>query len=78
MHTDRREHIRRSLTSLADSYAATLAVMEQTVALLCEELSLGPPARFPARTSPPATPTTSRACPAGPSTCTGRPAPRRK
>ena len=53
MHTDRREHIRRSLSSLADSYAATMAVMEQTLTLLCEELALGPLAQFPTPAAPP-------------------------
>jgi DNA-binding response OmpR family regulator len=53
MHTDRREHIRRSLASLVESYAATLDVMNQTLALLYEELSLYPLAYFRTCSSPP-------------------------
>ncbi len=53
MDTDRREQIRRSLTQLADSYRATMEVMEATLALLCEELSLDPLAYLRSRTPPP-------------------------
>jgi hypothetical protein len=42
MHADRREQIRRSLASLAQSHRATMEVMEGPVALLCEVLSLDP------------------------------------
>jgi DNA-binding response OmpR family regulator len=42
MNTDRREQIRRSLCSLAESYAATMELMERTLSLLCEELALDP------------------------------------
>jgi hypothetical protein len=42
MNPDRREQIRRSLSSLAESYAATMELMERTLSLLCEELALDP------------------------------------
>jgi DNA-binding response OmpR family regulator len=38
----RREQIQKSLASLAQSYAATMEIMEQTLELLCTELSLDP------------------------------------
>jgi DNA-binding response OmpR family regulator len=53
MHPDRREHIRRSLTSLVASYTATLDVMNQTLALLYEELSLDLLTYFRTCSSPP-------------------------
>jgi DNA-binding response OmpR family regulator len=49
MKTDRREQIRQSLRSLAESYAGTMELMEQTVTLLCEELSLDSWSYFKAR-----------------------------
>jgi hypothetical protein len=49
METRRRDQIQRSLRSLAESYRATMELMEQTLALLCEELSLGPLTYFQAR-----------------------------
>ena len=42
METHRRAQIQRSLRSLADSYKVTMELMEQTLALFCEELSLDP------------------------------------
>jgi hypothetical protein len=42
MTPGRREQIRRSLACLAESYPATMNLLEQTLALLCEELSLDP------------------------------------
>lgn len=42
METNRRAQIQRSLQSLADSYRVTLELMEQTLALFCEESSLDP------------------------------------
>src|SRR5262245_50655580 len=42
MDSHRREQIQRSLRSLADCYAATLEVMEQTLALLGDELTIDP------------------------------------
>lgn len=42
MDADRRESLRRSLRSLAESYAATMALMEETYALLSDELALDP------------------------------------
>jgi hypothetical protein len=51
MDTDRRDQIRRSLSSLADSYAATMELMEQTLSLLCEELALDPWAYYQTRTA---------------------------
>jgi DNA-binding response OmpR family regulator len=57
MSPDRREEIRRALSALTESYAATMRVMEQTLALLCDELSLDPRAYFQAwRSSPEARP----------------------
>jgi hypothetical protein len=50
MTPDRREQIRRSLACLAESYTATMSLLEQTLALLCEELSLDPLTYF--RTQP--------------------------
>ena len=38
----RRDHIQRSLRSLADAYAATMRLMEQTLELLYEEAALDP------------------------------------
>jgi hypothetical protein len=46
MNPDRREQIRRSLGSLAQSYAAIMELMEQTFDLLCDELALDPWAYF--------------------------------
>jgi DNA-binding response OmpR family regulator len=42
MDADRRESVRRSLRALAESYAATMRLMEQTYALLSDELALDP------------------------------------
>ena len=42
MDLHRREQIQRSLRSLAESYAATIELMQQTFGLLCEELALDP------------------------------------
>jgi hypothetical protein len=42
MDTRRREQIQRSLRSLAEAHRATMELMEETLALLCEELSLDP------------------------------------
>jgi DNA-binding response OmpR family regulator len=60
METRRREQIQRSLCSLAESYRATMDLMEQTLAMLCEELSLDPASysqahsgRQPAQTTQP-------------------------
>lgn len=52
MDTRRREQIHRSLRSLADCYAATLEVMEQTLALLGDELTLDPLSYFRMRLRP--------------------------
>jgi DNA-binding response OmpR family regulator len=49
MEPRRREQIQRSLRSLAESYRATMGLMEQTLALLCEELSLDPLTYFQTR-----------------------------
>jgi DNA-binding response OmpR family regulator len=53
MLTDRREQIRRSLARLAQSQQATMTILEQTLSLLCEELSLDPLAHFQAQSSSP-------------------------
>src|SRR5262245_40358950 len=53
MRTDRREHIRRSLASLVEFFTATLDIMNQTLALLYEELSLDPLTYFRTCSSPP-------------------------
>src|SRR4051794_30927308 len=53
MHTDRREQIRRSLACLAQSQQATMTILEQTLSLLCAELSLDPLAYFQAQSSSP-------------------------
>lgn len=42
MQPHRRDHIQRSLRSLADAYAATMRLMEQTLQLLYEEAALDP------------------------------------
>ena len=42
MDSLRRAQIQRSLRTLAKSYRATMELMEQTMALLCEELALDP------------------------------------
>lgn len=42
MTADRREALRRSLRTLAESHAATLRLMEETYALLSDELALDP------------------------------------
>src|SRR5262245_47708275 len=49
MNSHRREQIQRSLRSLADCYAATLEVMEHTLALLGDELTLDPLTYFRTR-----------------------------
>lgn len=53
METQRRSQIQRSLRSLADSYKLTMELMEQTLALLCEELALDPLTYFRTRPVPP-------------------------
>jgi DNA-binding response OmpR family regulator len=52
MNPDRREQIRRFLASLAQSYTATMELMEQTLDLLCEELDLDPWSYFQRRQLP--------------------------
>ena len=52
MDTHRREQIQRSLRSLADCCAATLEIMEQTLALLGDELTLDPLTYFRTRVRP--------------------------
>lgn len=42
MTTDRRESVRLALRTLAESHAATLRLMEETYALLADELALDP------------------------------------
>lgn len=42
MRTDKREKIREYLRNLANSHAALMDVLEQTMAMVCEELSLDP------------------------------------
>lgn len=42
MTPDRRESLRLALSTLAESYAATLRLMEETYALLADELALDP------------------------------------
>jgi DNA-binding response OmpR family regulator len=46
METDRRAQIQRSLRSLAKSHAATMALLEEMLALVCEEFSLDPSSYF--------------------------------
>jgi hypothetical protein len=53
MTPDRREQIRRSLACLAESHAATMNLLEQTLTLLCEELSLDPLTYFRTQSSSP-------------------------
>ncbi|MBN9518492.1 hypothetical protein J0H58_08235 [bacterium] len=57
MTVDRREALRRSLRTLAEPHAATLRLMEETYALLADELALDPldgPAGRAGRTEAPA------------------------
>ncbi len=56
MDADRRESLRRSLRTLAESHASTLRLMEETYALLSDELALDPLdylARYTATSDPP-------------------------
>lgn len=53
MNPDRRESVRLALRTLAESHAATLRLMEETYALLADELALDP-LDFLARHLPPA------------------------
>jgi DNA-binding response OmpR family regulator len=46
METNRREQIQRSLRSLAKSHAATMALLEEMLDLVCEEYSLDPSSYF--------------------------------
>jgi len=48
----RREQIQRSLRSLAESYSATMHLMEETLSLLCDELALDPVTYFRTRPVP--------------------------
>jgi DNA-binding response OmpR family regulator len=55
MNADRRESLRTTLRTLAEAHAATLRLMEQTYALLADELALAP-LDYLARHSPPPDP----------------------
>jgi DNA-binding response OmpR family regulator len=52
MNADRRKIIQRSLASLAQSNAANMQLLEQTLSLVCEELSLNPWSYFYAHVVP--------------------------
>jgi DNA-binding response OmpR family regulator len=52
MEARRRDQIQQSLRNLAESYRVTMELMEQTLAMLCEELSLDAVAYFQARSGP--------------------------
>jgi hypothetical protein len=52
VNTKKRDLIQRSLRGLADSYAATMHLMEETLTLLCEELALDPLTYFRSRRPP--------------------------
>lgn len=49
MNTKRRDLIQRSLRGLAESYTATMDLLEQTLSLLCDELALDPLTYFRTR-----------------------------
>jgi DNA-binding response OmpR family regulator len=51
MNIQKREQIQSSLRSLADSYAAMMTLLEQTFALLCDEMSLDPLTYFRSATA---------------------------
>lgn len=52
MDTHRLEQLRRSLRTLVDNYRATIDLMEGTLALLSDALTLDPLTYFQTRTSP--------------------------
>ena len=52
MHPEKQERIRRTLKSLAESQAATIALMEEVLALMTEELSFDPFTFWKSRGSP--------------------------
>jgi DNA-binding response OmpR family regulator len=51
MDTRRREQIQRSLRGLAQSYSATMDLMQRTFELLCDEWALDPQTYFRVRTN---------------------------
>lgn len=52
METRRRDQIQHSVRTLAESYRATMELMEQTLGMLCEELALDPVTYFQALPGP--------------------------